>query len=204
MPDNSPRSSRVGLMARTSATEITGLLLRWRQGDEGALDALAPLVYRDLRRMAARLLRGERPEHTLQPTALVHEAYLKLVGEVPVPWQNRSHFFAVAAGAMRHILVDYARGHQRVKRGAGAVAVPLDEAFVFVPERSIELLALDQALYRLAALDPRKVKVVELRFFAGLNNAEIAEVLEISPNTVMRDWNMAKAWLLSGIKRSNR
>lgn len=182
-------------MARASATEITGLLLRWRQGDKGALDALAPLVYRDLRRMAARLLRGERPEHTLQPTALVHEAYLKLVGQHPIDWQNRSHFFAVAASAMRQILVDHARRHQRVKRGAGAAVVPLDEAWVFVPGRSIELLALDRALDRLASLDARKVRVVELRFFAGLNNNEIAEVLEISPNTVMRDWKMAKAWL---------
>jgi RNA polymerase sigma factor (TIGR02999 family) len=186
---------KVSFMARTSATQITGLLLRWRQGDKGALDALAPLVYRDLRRVAARLLRRERPEHTLQPTALVNEAYLKLLGQSRVPAENRSHFFAVAAGAMRHILVDHARGHQRAKRGAGAVAVPLDEAFVFAPERSTDLLALDQALDRLASLDPRKAKVVELRFFAGLNNEEVAEVLEISPNTVMRDWKMAKAWL---------
>jgi RNA polymerase sigma factor (TIGR02999 family) len=131
----------------------------------------------------------------LQPTALVNEAYLKLAGDAKVQWQNRSHFFAVAARAMRQILVDHARGHLAAKRGGGVTVVPLEEGLVFARERSADLLALDRALQRLSAIDPRKTRVVELRFFAGLNNDEIAELLQISPNTVMRDWNMAKAWL---------
>ena len=189
-------------MAQPSATEITGILFRWSQGDEHALDSLTPLVYRDLRRIAARLLRDERSGHTLQPTALVNEAYLKLAGQAKVQWQNRTHFFAVAARAMRQILVDHARGHLRAKRGGGETAVPLDEGMLFAPERSADLLALDEALHRLALIDPRKSRVVELRFFAGLGNEEIAEVLHISPNTVMRDWNMAKAWLRREMERS--
>jgi RNA polymerase sigma factor (TIGR02999 family) len=182
-------------MTAPSAAEITGILFRWSQGDEHALDSLTPLVYRDLRRIAARLLRAERSGHTLQPTALVNEAYLKLAGDAKVRWQNRSHFFAVAALAMRQILVDHARGHLAAKRGGGVTVVPLEEGLVFARERSADLLALDRALQRLSAIDPRKTRVVELRFFAGLNNDEIAELLQISPNTVMRDWNMAKAWL---------
>lgn len=182
-------------MAVPSSAEITGILFRWSQGDEHALDKLTPLVYRDLRRIAARLLRGERLGHTLQPTALVNEAYLKLAGQAKAQWQNRTHFFAVAARAMRQILVDHARGHLRAKRGAGVTVLPLEDGLLFAPERSADLLALDQALERLSAIDPRKTRVVELRFFGGLNNDEIAEVLQISPNTVMRDWNMAKAWL---------
>jgi RNA polymerase sigma factor (TIGR02999 family) len=182
-------------MTAPSAAEITGILFRWSQGDEHALDSLTPLVYRDLRRIAARLLRAERSGHTLQPTALVNEAYLKLAGDAKVQWQNRSHFFAVAARAMRQILVDHARGHLAAKRGGGVTVVPLEEGLVFARERSADLLALDRALQRLSAIDPRKTRVVELRFFAGLNNDEIAELLQISPNTVMRDWNMAKAWL---------
>jgi len=188
-------------MRELNAQEITGILFRWSQGDEHALDSLTPLVYRDLRRIAARLLRNERSGHTLQPTALVNEAYLKLAGQAKVQWQNRTHFFAVAARAMRQILVDHARGHLRAKRGGGESVLPLDERMLFTPERSADLLALDEALYRLAAIDPRKTKVVELRFFAGLDNEEIAEVLQISPNTVMRDWNMAKAWLRREIQR---
>jgi RNA polymerase sigma factor (TIGR02999 family) len=182
-------------MAGTSSAEITGLLVRWSQGDEHALDSLTPMVYHDLRRLAAHLLRSERSGHTLQPTALVNEAYVKLSGQSKIQWQNRTHFFAVAARVMRQILVDYARGHQRAKRGGGAALLPLDEALVFAPERSADLLVLDQAVDRLAVVDPRKAKVVELRFFGGLNNDEIAEALQISSNTVMRDWNMAKAWL---------
>jgi RNA polymerase sigma-70 factor, ECF subfamily len=182
-------------MAGPSSAEITGLLVRWSQGDEHALDRLAPLVYRDLRRVAARLLRSERPGHTLQPTALVNEAYLKLSGQAKAQWQNRTHFFAVASRVMRQILVDHARSHQRAKRGGRTAVLPLEEAMVFVPERSADLLALDQAMNRLDFVDSRKVKVVELRFFGGLSNEEIAEVLQISPNTVMRDWNMAKAWI---------
>src|SRR5215472_1210982 len=182
-------------MKQPSAAEITGILVRWSQGDEHALDSLTPLVYRDLRRIAARLLRDERSGHTLQPTALVNEAYLKLAGQAKVQWQNRTHFFAVAARAMRQILVDHARGHLRAKRGGDITVLSLEEGLALTPERSADLLALDQALERLSSIDPRKTKVVELRFFAGLNNDEIAELLQISPNTVMRDWNMAKAWL---------
>ena len=182
-------------MAGPSSAEITGLLARWSQGDEHALDHLAPLVYRDLRRMAARLLRNERPGHTLQPTALVNEAYMKLAGDARIQWQNRAHFFAVASRVMRQILVDHARSHGRAKRGGRVAVLPLDEALVFAPERSADLLALDQAMERLDRVDSRKVKVVEMRFFGGLNNEEIAQVLQISPNTVMRDWNMAKAWI---------
>jgi RNA polymerase sigma-70 factor, ECF subfamily len=182
-------------MAVPSTNEITGLLARWSHGDERALDSLTPMVYRDLRGLAAHLLRSERSGHTLQPTALVNEAYVKLAGQAKVQWQNRTHFFAVAARVMRQILVDYARSHQRAKRGGGATPLPLDEALVFAPERSSDLLLLDEAVDRLAEVDPRKAKVVELRFFGGLSNEEIAETLQISSNTVMRDWNMAKAWL---------
>lgn len=182
-------------MAAPSAEQITGILQRWSHGDERALDSLTPLVYHDLRRIASYLLKGERPGHTLQPSALVNEAYLKLAGPARVQWQNRTHFFAVAARAMRQILVDYARSHQREKRGGNIPMVPLDEALVFAAERSGELLALDEAMDRLAVLDQRKARVVELRFFGGLENEEIGQVLNISANTVMRDWNMAKAWL---------
>ena len=191
-------------MKQPSAAEITGILFRWSQGDEHALDSLTPLVYRDLRRLAAHLLRDERSGHTLQPTALVNEAYLKLAGQAKVQWQNRTHFFAVAARAMRQILVDHARGHLRAKRGAGVTVLPLEEGLLFEPERSADLLALDEALNRLAALDARKTRVVELRFFGGLDNEEIAKVLEISPNTVMRDWNMAKAWLRREIEAGKK
>ena len=182
-------------MAGSSPEQITGLLMRWGQGDEEALNTLVPLVYRDLRRMASYLLRSQHTGHTLQPTALVNEAYLKLAGQARFQWQNRTHFFAVAARAMRQILVDYARSHLRAKRGKGNEPIPLDEALAFVPERSANLVALDEALSRLASRDPRKAQVVELRFFGGLNNEEIGEVLQISANTVMRDWNMAKAWM---------
>jgi RNA polymerase sigma factor (TIGR02999 family) len=175
--------------------QITEILVRWTGGDDNALDALTPLVYKDLRRMASYLLRSERPGHTLQPTALVNEAYLKLAGQASFHWQNRTHFFAVASRVMRQILVDSARSHLRAKRGGGAVVLSLDEELIFVPERSADLIALDHALDLLAEVDPRKAKVVEMRFFGGLGTDEIAQVLEVSPNTVMRDWNMAKAWL---------
>jgi RNA polymerase sigma-70 factor (ECF subfamily) len=182
-------------MGETSPEDITMLLTRWSEGDEGALNFLTPLVYGELRRRAAYLLRNERQGHTLQATALVNEVYLKLEGQAKVQWQNRTHFFAVAARAMRQILIDYARRHGRGKRGGSAVVLPLDEELVTAPEISADLLLLDQALERLLAVDPRKAKVVELRFFGGLQNHEVAEVLKVSPNTVMRDWNLAKAWL---------
>src|SRR5215813_11679991 len=182
-------------MVEPSARQITLILQRWTQGDDHALDSLTPLVYRDLRRIASYILKGERPNHTLQPTALVHETYLKLAGAAKQRWQDRTHFFAVAARAMRQVLVDYARRHRREKRGGKAQILQLDEALVFAAERSGELLALDEAMNRLAAVDQRKARVVELRFFGGLENEEIGEVLNVSANTVMRDWNLAKAWL---------
>jgi RNA polymerase sigma factor (TIGR02999 family) len=182
-------------MSAISQQQITSLLMQWSQGDEHALDQLTPLIYQDLRRLASYLLRGERPQHTLQPTALVNEAYLRLANDNKVTWQNRNHFFAVAARVMRHILVDYARFHQRAKRGGGVALLPLDEVFVFAPEASSDLLALNDALDRLGQLDPRKARVVELRFFGGLTVEETADVLQLSPNTILRDWNMAKAWL---------
>lgn len=185
-------------MAPTSSQGITAVLVRWSQGEEHALDDLIPLVYERLRRMAMYRLGNERQGHTLQPSDLVHEAFLKLRGAAKVQWQNRLHFYAVAARAMRQILVDYARKYKhRVQ------IVPLDEIehLAFAPQRSVELLALDDALNRLAVDHPRKALVVELRFFGGLSNEQIAESLDISGNTVIRDWDFAKAWLNRGLKR---
>ncbi|HXO37243.1 MAG TPA: sigma-70 family RNA polymerase sigma factor [Candidatus Acidoferrum sp.] len=190
-------------MAGPSHEQITGLLLRWSQGDERALDALTPIVYPDLRRLAAYLLKGERREHTLQPTALVNEAYIKLNGAAGTPWQNRAHFIAVAARAMREILVDYARRRKRQKHGGGATIIPLDEALNFAPEKASEFLVLDEALVRLAKEHPRNARVVELRYFGGLTNEEIAEVLQVASNTVIRDWNFAKAWLRREMESSS-
>ena len=189
-------------MASPSAEQITGLLLRWSQGDEHALDDLTPLVYPDLRRLAAYLLKGERPGHTLQPTALVNEVYMKLEGAAKTPWQNRAHFVAIAARAMRQILVDYARRRKRKKHGGEVTIVPLEEGLVFAPEHSAELACLDDALNRLAKEHARQAKVVELRFFGGLTNEEIADVMQIAANTVIRDWNFAKAWLRREIESS--
>jgi RNA polymerase sigma factor (TIGR02999 family) len=183
-----------------SSQDITGILVRWSQGDVHALDSLTPLVYKDLRRMAGYLLRGERQGHTLQPTALVNEAYMKLAGKAKIQWQNRVHFLAVAARAMRQILVDHARRRGRAKRDVEIL--PLEEDLVFARERSRDLLALDEALKRLAAHDPRKAQVVELRFFGGSTNDEIAAVLHVSANTVNRDWNLAKAWLRREMKNA--
>ena len=175
--------------------EVTRLLEELSNGKTGALEELLPLVQAELRRQAARYLRRERPNHTLQPTALVHEAFLRLIEQRDVRWQNRAHFFGIAAQAMRRILVDHARTHGRAKRGGGAPMVTLDEAVVAAEERSIDLLALDQALERLAVEDPRQAKVVELRFFGGLSVEETALVMDISPATIKREWTMAKAWL---------
>jgi len=174
---------------------VTQLLINWRNGDSSALDQLMPLVYEELRRLARRFMRKERRDHTLQTSALINEAYLRLVDQTAANWQNRAHFFAVAAQIMRHILIDHARSYQYEKRGAGAQKVALDEALVFSQERAAELVALDDALNGLAALDPRKSKVIELRFFGGLSIEETAEVLELSPITVQREWRAAKAWL---------
>ena len=175
---------------------LTQLLADWCNGDESVPDKLFPLVYPDLKRIARRHLRKEIQGHTLQTTALVNEAYLRLVDQKHASWQNRAHFYAIAAKTMRRILVDHARARNRVKRGGGdQCKISLDEAAIVSGEQATELIALDDALKELAKMDPRRSQVVELRFFAGLNNVEIAEVLKIAPNTVIRDWNMARAWL---------
>jgi len=184
-------------MPARTATQfpLTQLLADWCSGDESVPDKLFPLVYQELKRIARRHLRIETPGHTLQATALVNEAYLRLVDQKRVNWQNRAHFYAIAAQTMRRILVDHARGHARLKRGGDACKVSLDEALTVSAGLAAELLALDEALNELAKVDPRRSRVVELRFFGGLSNSEIAEVLKIAPNTVIRDWNMARAWL---------
>ena len=183
------------LYKMSTARDITRLLADWNSGDQSALDRLLPLVYDELHRLASSYMRRERPDHTLQTTALVHEAYLRLVDQKNVRWQTRVHFFAAAAQVMRHILVDYARSRRRVKRGAGLPEVSLDEVAVLSDERTDELLAVDNALTRLAAVDERKGRVFELRYFGGMSVAEAAEALKVSPATVARDWRMAKAWL---------
>lgn len=182
-------------MAVAAPDGITQLLINWRNGDQAALDQLMPLVYEELRRLARGFMGRERNNHTLQTSALINEAYLKLVGQDETNWQNRAHFFAVAAQIMRHILVDHARSYGYEKRGAGAQRVSLDDAKVFSEERAGELVALDEALTKLATVDPRKSHLVELRFFGGLNIDETAEVMELSATTVQREWRAAKAWL---------
>jgi RNA polymerase sigma factor (TIGR02999 family) len=172
------------------------LLLAWNRGEPDALDALLPLVYDELRRLAAHYLRGERSGHTLQATALVNEAYLRLIEVKQVQWQNRAHFFAMAARLMRRILVDAARSRGYQKRGGGAPVLSLDEALIVPTEPGEDLVALDEALTALAAVDARKSRVVEMRFFGGLSVEETAEALQVSRDTVMRDWKMAKLWLL--------
>ena len=175
---------------------MTGLLLAWRAGDASALERLIPLVHAELQRIAHRFMRKERAGHSLQTSALVNEAYLRLIDAHNVDWQNRAHFFAISASLMRRILVDMARERQARKRGGSAELVVLDEALVAGRERHEDLVALDEALTALAATDERKSKVVELRFFGGLNEAEIAEALQVPPETVRRDWRLAKSWLL--------
>jgi RNA polymerase sigma factor (TIGR02999 family) len=178
------------------ARDLTQLLVAWCGGEPSALDRLVPLVYAELHRISHRHLRGERPQHDLQTTAIVHEAYLRLVDVRGVKWENRAHFFAMAAQLVRHILVDAARERGAKKRGGDISHVELDEAVIPSPERGADLLALDTALTQFAMLDPRKAKVVELRYFGGLTVEETAEVLKVSPDTVMTDWHMAKLWLL--------
>jgi len=178
-----------------SQSNVTQLLVNWSQGDPKALEALTPLVYDELRRLASRYLRRERPDHTLQSTALVHEAYLRMVDQKQVRWQNRAHFFGVAAQIIRRILVDHARGHKAEKRGADAVKLSLDEAMAVPEERQVDLVALDDSLSSLASFDLQQGRIVELRFFGGLSIEETAEVLGVSTATVKRDWAMAKAWL---------
>lgn len=174
---------------------VTEMLIAWAGGDSKALEALLPVVYDELRRMAARHLRNERSDHTLQPTALVHEAYLRLTDQTRMQWQNRTQFFAVAAQMMRRILVDHARTHLAKKRGAGGIKLCLDETPGLRVERAGDLIALDEALSRLGQLDLRQSQVVELRFFGGLSIDETAEALSLSPATVKREWTLAKAWL---------
>lgn len=183
----------------TSPSTITQLLIRWRNGDQAALHELVPQVYSELRRLAEYYLRQERPSHTLQATALVHEAYLRLADENEIDWQNRAHFFGIAAARMRHILVDHARSRAAAKRGGGAYRLSLSEVDQLAKQRDVNLLALDEALERLNALDTQKARIVELRYFGGLTIEETAEVLKISPATVKRDWSMARAWLLGEI-----
>lgn len=178
-----------------SSSDITELLINWGEGDQAALDQLMPLVERELRQIAHNYMRRETPGHTLQTTALVNEAYLRLVDQNRVRWQNRSHFFAIAAKMMRRILLNHSRDRDRDKRGGGAVKVSLTEADAILKERAVELIALDEALSKLELVDERKCRVVELRYFGGLNVEETAEALGISTITVIRDWNMAKAWL---------
>lgn len=175
--------------------EVSQLLIDWSNGNQAALDKLMPLVDRELHRLAHHYMRRENAGHTLQTTALVNEAYLKLIDQKHVHWKNRAHFFALSAQLMRRILVDHARGRQYAKRGGGAQRISFDEALVISPERGTDLVALDEALSKLTSIDPRKGKVVELRFFGGLSVEETAEALAVSTVTVMREWSMAKAWL---------
>ena len=182
-------------MPTLSPPEVTQLLADWGKGDRSALDKLLPLVHSELRRIAQRQMSGERPGHTLQATALVNEAYLKLAGQQRFDWQNRAHFFAVCAQVMRHILIDHARAGAREKRGGGAVQVSLNDALVVAEDQAAHFLALDEALRELERLDPQKGKIVELRYFGGLSVEEAAEVLNVSPRTVRREWQRAKAWL---------
>jgi len=185
-----------------SSQQVTELLVAWSNGDEAARDALMPLVYNELHRLAHRYMNRERPGHTLQTSALVNEAFVKLIDQKNVHWQNRAHFFGIAAQMMRRILVDYARSRQYAKRGGSAQQVSLDEAVIVSEERSAEVVALDDALRGLAEFDPRKSQIVELRFFGGLSIDETAEVLNVSPGTVMRDWTLAKAWLRKQMVRA--
>jgi RNA polymerase sigma-70 factor, ECF subfamily len=185
-----------GAMTPGSTQSVTGLLQAWASGDQAALDELLPLVYDDLRRQARRYMRAQPAGHTLQTTALVHEAYLRLVGQSSVEWKGRAHFFGVAAKAMRSILVDHARARGAAKRGGSARTITLDEARAIAgPQASVDVLALDEALGRLAELDSRKSQLVELRYFGGLGIEEAAAVLGVSPATVKREWTTARAWL---------
>lgn len=191
-------------MAEFPPNQITQLLLAWSEGDEEAHRTLLPLVYEQLHRLAQRHMRRERPGHTLQTTALVHEAYMRLAGAENLSWQNRAHFFAVSARLMRRILIDVARAKQNQKHGAGAMQVTLDEALAVSSEPSVDLLALDEALNRLTALHPRQAEIVEMRYFGGLREDEIAEVLKVSLRTVQQDWRLARLWLYRELRPEQR
>jgi RNA polymerase sigma-70 factor (ECF subfamily) len=185
----------------SSPHSVTALLLDWSNGNKESLDKLIPVIYDELRRHAARQLRRERLGHTLQTTALIHEAYLRLVDQKNVRWQNRAHFFGIAANLMRQILVDHARKHNAAKRGGTDIKLSLDEAMLVSEGPDMDLLTLDEALTRLATIDPRKGRTVELRYFGGLSMEETAEVLEVSMSTAKHDWSMAKAWLRRELSR---
>ena len=182
-------------MTQPAPHEVTQLLIDWSNGDTAALDKLVPLIHEELRRLAHHYMSRERPGHTLQTTALVDEAYLRLVNRKDVQWQNRAHFFAIAANLMRNILVDHARSHAYAKRGGGALKIELDEAMIVSQERAAEVVALDEALKELATFDEAQSRIVELRFFGGLTVEETAEAMGISPTTVKREWRTARAWL---------
>ena len=190
-------------MPSASPQRVTQLLADWRNGNDNALTELTPLIYEDLRGLAHRYMSGQRADHTLQTTALVHEAYLRLADQTNPNWQTRAHFFAVAARAMRHILVDYAKRYRSQKRGGGGLKIELDEAALVSPQESKEVINLHEALESLARLDARKAEVVELKYFGGLNYDEIAEVLKISPITVRRDWEFAKVWLYAELRSAD-
>ncbi|MGA2922609.1 MAG: sigma-70 family RNA polymerase sigma factor [Candidatus Sulfotelmatobacter sp.] len=191
-------------MGRTSTNGITKLLHGWQCGDRTALDALLPVVYKELRRLAHCELRKERPDHTLQSAALVNEAYLRLFRMQPPRWESRTHFFAIAAQLMRQILVDYARRHRASKRGSGVFMLTLDDAMALSQRKEMDVIAIDDALHALAELDPRQSRVVELRFFAGLSLEETSEAMGIATATVQRDWTAARAWLYREISRRPR
>ena len=191
-------------MSAGKTPDVTGLLLAWRDGDETALERLIPLVYDELHRMARRHMRGESERGALQTTALVNEVYLRLVDSSRVRWQNRAHFFAVSAQLMRRILVDFARSRDYQKRGGQVVHTQLDEALTVSKQRGGDLVALDDALTELAAIDLRKSQVVEMRFFGGMSVDETAQALKVSPDTVMRDWQLAKVWLLRELGRQEQ
>ena len=191
-------------MSVPAVHEITRLLKAWSEGDDAALEKLTALVYEELHRVARRYMMAERPDHTLQTTALIHEMYLRLVDARQVNWTDRAHFFAVCAQLMRRILIDFARSRHYQKRGGGARRLPLDEALLVAAEPSADIVALDDALKVLAGVDERKSRVVELRFFGGLSVEETAKVLKVSPETVMRDWKLAKLWLLREMSGENQ
>ncbi|HTT61832.1 MAG TPA: sigma-70 family RNA polymerase sigma factor [Bryobacteraceae bacterium] len=189
-------------MSPEPAADVTQLLVSWSAGNHEALEKLMPLVYSELRRLAAAYLRRERPDHTLQSTALVHEAFLKLVNQRDVEWRNRAHFYGIAAQMIRRILVDYARSHHAEKRGSHAVKLALDEALGVPDHTELDLVGLNEALEQLAEMDPRQNRIVELRFFAGLSIEETAEVMQLSPATIKREWNSARAWLFRELSRN--
>jgi RNA polymerase sigma factor (TIGR02999 family) len=194
----------MGFMGPSSSRDVTGLLQAWGQGDQGALQKLIPLVYDQLHAAAGRYMASERPGQTIQTTALIHETYLRLVNIRQINWQNRAHFFAMCARLMRRILIDFARSRRSERRGGAMPQVEFDETLVVSPQAGEDLLALDDALDRLAKVDPRKSQVVELRFFRGLDVKETAEVMKVSVDTVIRDWKFAKVWLLRDLRGDSR